>query len=83
MGGFEDPVSVFGISDQMAVPFDLQMASNLFETRRSRKGVDIELGLGKHQELNLRELRDIRLRWCKTMEGILLSSTIFDGGDVF
>lgn len=60
----------------MVIPFDLEMASNLFQKRRSRKGVDIELGFGKHQELNLMELRDVRLRRCKTMEGILLSSII-------
>lgn len=48
MCGFKNPVSVFGISDQMVIPFDFQMASNLLKKRRSRKGVDIELGFRKH-----------------------------------
>lgn len=46
--GFEDPVCIFCVSDCLASPFDLKMAWRLFEKWGTGKGMDVELGLGRH-----------------------------------
>ncbi len=41
MGGFKDPVGVFGVGYYLVVPLDLEMAGGLFEEGRAREGVDV------------------------------------------
>ena len=41
MGGFKDPVCVFGVGYCLVVPLDLEMAGGLLEEGRAREGVDV------------------------------------------
>lgn len=56
---FEDPVGVFGVGDEVVIPFDLQVAGRLLAERRSRRKsvvargkVDGEIDLGKLRGLS-------------------------------
>ena len=48
VGGFEDPVCVFGVGDCGVVPFDLEVARCFFEEGWAGKGVDVEFRFGGH-----------------------------------
>ena len=41
MGGFEDPVCVFGVGYYLVMPFDLKMAGGFLEEGRAGEGVDV------------------------------------------
>ena len=45
---FKDPVRVFGISDCLVPPFDLEVAGCLFEEGWSGEVVHVEFGLWRH-----------------------------------
>ena len=41
MGGFEDPVCVFGVGYYLVMPFDLEMAGGFLEEGRAGEGVHV------------------------------------------
>lgn len=48
VGRLQDPICFFGVSNNLIVPFDDQMAGSLFEQRRAGEVVHVHLGFGRH-----------------------------------
>lgn len=48
MRRFKNPVSVFGISDYLVSPFDLEVAVCLLKERWSGEVMHVEFGLWRH-----------------------------------
>jgi hypothetical protein len=66
MSSFQHPICVFRLSNDLAVPFNLEMAGCFLQERRSGKVVNIESGFGRHFEnkieLNKRKYEDYKER---------------------
>lgn len=45
---FQNPVGVFGISNCLVPPFDLEVTGGLFEEGRAGEAVHVEFGLWRH-----------------------------------
>ena len=59
MSSFQYPICVFRVSNEVAIPFYLEMAWCFLQERRSGEVVNIEPGLGRHFE-NKAELKKRR-----------------------